>query len=263
VPRMPAGFSLEGRVALITGAASGIGAATAEQFGRAGADSVLSWFPGDPHDVEPVVAAVEKTGRRALAVETDVTRTEDVDGLVAATLAEFGRLDIVVANAGIARDVPAEELDDERWRALMEVDLLGVFRCFRAAIPHMAQRGWGRLLATSSISGGVLGWPSHVHYTAAKGGVIGLIRGLALEVAPKGITVNAVAPGVIVTAQASDPVNSFGPDGLREFAARVPVGRNGEPEDIAAAFHYLASEEASFLTGQTLIVDGGFTLSYT
>jgi 3-oxoacyl-[acyl-carrier protein] reductase len=255
-------FSLQDRVVLITGAASGIGAATAERFARAGAHTVLGWYPGDPHDVAPTVAAVEATGQRALAIEADVASTEDVDRLVATAVSEFGRLDIVIANAGIARDVPATELDDEQWRALMEVDLLGVFRCFRAALPHMTAAGWGRLLATSSISGGVLGWPRHVHYTAAKGGIVGLIRGLALEVAPHGITVNAVAPGVIVTPQASDPVNSLGPDGLREFVARVPVGRNGEPEDIAAAFHYLASEEAAFLSGQTLVVDGGFTLSY-
>lgn len=256
-------FGLQDRVVLITGAASGIGAATAARLARAGADVVLGWYPGDPHDVGPAVEAVEAAGRRALAVEVDVTSTEDVDRLIGTAVSELGRLDVVVANAGIARDVPATELDDEQWRALLEVDLLGVFRCFRAAIPHMSAAGWGRLLATSSISGGVLGWPRHVHYTAAKGGIVGLIRGLSLEVAPQGITVNAVAPGVIVTAQASDPVNSFGPDGLRDFVKRVPVGRNGEAEDIAAAFHYLASEEASFLTGQTLVVDGGFTLSYT
>jgi 3-oxoacyl-[acyl-carrier protein] reductase len=255
-------FGLKDRVVLITGAASGIGAATAGRLARAGADVVLGWYPGDPHEVGPVVESVEAAGRRALAVEVDVTRTEDVEALVGVAMSELGRLDVVVANAGIARDVPATELDDDQWRALMEVDLLGVFRCFRAAIPHMTAAGWGRLLATSSISGGVLGWPRHVHYTAAKAGIVGLIRGLALEVAPHGITVNAVAPGVIVTPQASDPVNSFGPEGLRDFVKRVPVGRNGEPEDIAAAFHYLASEEASFLSGQMLVVDGGFTLSY-
>ena len=159
--------------------------------------------------------------------------------------------------------MPATELDDERWRQLMEIDLLGVFRCFRAALPHMIEAGWGRLLATSSIAGAHQGWARHVHYAAAKAGLVGLVRGLAVEVAPHGITVNAVAPGVIVTPQSLDPVNSLGPDGVEAFAARVPVGRNGLPEDIAHAFLYLASEEASFLTGQVLLVDGGVSLSLT
>jgi 3-oxoacyl-[acyl-carrier protein] reductase len=256
-------FGLEGRAALVTGAASGIGAATAAALARAGADVVLGWYAGDPHDVGPAVREVEAAGRRALAVEADVSQIGDVERLTESALEAFGRLDVVVANAAVARDVPEEELDDERWRALHEVDLLGVFRCFRAALPHMREAGWGRLLATSSIAGAVQGWPRHVHYTAAKAGLVGLVRGLALEVAPDGITVNAVAPGVIVTPQSLDPVNSLGPEGVAEFEQSVPVGRNGRPEDVAAAFVFLASEEAAFLTGQTIVVDGGVTLSLT
>jgi 3-oxoacyl-[acyl-carrier protein] reductase len=256
-------FRLDGRAAVITGAASGIGAATARVFADAGADLVLGWFPGDPHDVEPARRAVEERGRRAIVVEVDVSRSEDVERLTATAMEELGRIDVVVANAGIARLVPVDELDDEHWRRLMEVDLLGVFRCFRAAIPHMRAAGFGRLLATSSIAGGLQGWSQHAHYTAAKAGVVGLVRTLAVECAPWGITANCVAPGVIVTPQSSDPVNSLGPEGLDEFARRVPVGRNGEPEDIAHAFLYLASEESSYLTGQMLLVDGGASLSLT
>jgi 3-oxoacyl-[acyl-carrier protein] reductase len=256
-------FRLDGRVAIVTGAASGIGAATARVFADAGADLVLGWYAGDPHDVEPVVTAVEERGRRCIAVEADVSSTPAAESLVEAAVSSLGRLDIVVANAAIARDVPAEELDDERWRQLMEVDLLGVFRCFRAAIPHLREAGWGRLIATSSIAGGVQGWARHVHYSAAKAGIVGLVRGLALELGPSGITANAVAPGVIVTPQSLDPVNSLGPEGVEAFAASVPVRRNGRPEDIAHTFLFLASEEAGFVTGQTLVVDGGVTLAMT
>ena len=134
-------FRLDGRVALITGAASGIGAATARVLAEAGADVVAGWYPPDPHDVEPTRAAVEGAGRRCLVVEADVSDTSSVDAVVGRAVAELGRLDVVVANAAIARDVPSPELDDERWNALLQVDLAGVFRCFRAAMPHMIDAG--------------------------------------------------------------------------------------------------------------------------
>lgn len=256
-------FSLDRRVALVTGAASGIGAASAHVFAEAGADVVAGWFPGDPHDVSQTVRAVESTGRRCLAVEVDVSETGSVERIVATAIAELGRLDIVLANAAVARDVPSAELDDARWDALLQIDLTGVFRTFRAALPHMVDAGWGRLLATSSIAGAYQGWARHAHYTTAKAGLVGLVRSLAVEFGPHGITANAVAPGVIETPQSLDPVNSLGPDGVRAFAARVPVGRNGYPVDIAHTFLFLASEEASFITGQVLLVDGGVSLSLT
>ncbi len=254
-------FRLDDRAALVTGAASGIGVATATALARNGADVAVTYFAGDPYDVATVVAAVQAEGRRCVAIECDVASTPAVDAAVAGTVAAFGRIDIVVANAGIARVVPSHELDDERWAQLLNVDLAGVFRCFRAALPHMRAAGWGRLLATSSIAGAFLGWAEHVHYTAAKAGIVGLVRSLAVEVAREGITVNAVAPGVIETPQSSDPVNSMGPELLRSFAANVPVGRVGRPEDVAALFAYLASEEAAYLTGQTILIDGGVSLS--
>jgi 3-oxoacyl-[acyl-carrier protein] reductase len=256
-------FSLAGRTALITGAASGIGAATARIFAEAGADIVAGWYPRDPHDVGPTRAAVEATGRRCVIVEVDTSDTDSVEAMVSRGVSELGRIDIVVAGAAIARDVPTPELDDERWEALLNVNLTGVFRTFRAAIPHMIEAGWGRLLTASSIAGAYQGWSRHAHYTASKGGLVGLVRTLAVEFGPHGITANAIAPGIIETPQSLDPVNSLGPDGVREFASRVPVGRTGQPEDIAHTFLFLASEEASYVTGQVLLVDGGVSLSLT
>jgi 3-oxoacyl-[acyl-carrier protein] reductase len=254
-------FRLDDRVALVTGAASGIGAATARVFAEAGADVAVAWFPGDSHDVAATAEAVEAAGRRCHVVEVDVSNETSVERMVESTLTRLGHLDVVVANAAIARDVPFGELDDAHWDSLLQVNLYGVVRTFRAAVPHLRERGWGRLLATSSIAGAVQGWARHAHYAAAKAALVGLIRTLAVELGPSGITANAVAPGVIATPQSLDPVNSLGPNGVREFAKRVPVGRNGVPDDIAYAFLYLASDEASFLTGHILLVDGGVSLS--
>lgn len=253
-------FRLDGKTAIITGAASGIGAATATLFARAGANVVLGWFPGDPHDVAPVEQAITAAGGNALAVEVDVRSTAEVKALVEAAAGRFGGVDVMVANAAIARLVPSGELDDERWNALLDVDLAGVFRCFRETIPQLKARGGGRLLATSSIAGAFTGWPEHTHYATAKAGIQGMVRSLAVELGPAQITVNAIAPGVIATPQALDPVNSLGPDGVAAFGQNVPLGRSGVPEDIAAVFLFLASAEAGYVTGQTILVDGGVTL---
>jgi 3-oxoacyl-[acyl-carrier protein] reductase len=254
-------FRLDNRVAVVTGGASGIGAATARVFAEAGADVAIAWFPGDPHDVEPVRQAVEAAGRRALVVEVDVRKPEQVDALVERCVTELGRVDIAVANAGIARKVPLEELDDDAWNLMLDVDLNGAWRVFRAALPHMRRAGYGRLIATSSVAGTVSAWPEHPHYAAAKAGLVGLMQNLAVEYGPDGITANAVAPGVTETPQALDPVNSLGPEGVAAVAPLVPVRRVGAPEDIAYLYLYLASEQAGYVSGQLIVADGARSLA--
>jgi 3-oxoacyl-[acyl-carrier protein] reductase len=252
-------FSLEGKTALLTGGASGIGAATAVALAQSGADLAIGWYAADGHHVDPVVQQVRTSGREAIAIEGDVSKTSDVERMIESAVARFGRLDIVIANAGIIRARPTTQLTDEDWARLMDVNLGSVLRCFRAALPVMMDQGSGRLLATTSIAG-IWGWPRGVHYGAAKAGIVGLVRSLAVEVGPHGITVNAVAPGTIVSPQSMDEVNALGAAGLRAFEQKVPLRRNGQPGDIAAAFVYLASEEASYVTGHVLVVDGGVML---
>jgi 3-oxoacyl-[acyl-carrier protein] reductase len=249
-------FDLHGRVALVTGAASGIGAATARVFAEAGADLALGWYPPDGHDIDPVVRAVRAARRRAVVAPVDVCSTKDVDALVEQAVSELGGMHIVVANAGIARKVALEDLDDDAWARVLDVDLNGAWRCFRAALPHMRRAGFGRLIATSSVAGTVSAWPEHPHYAAAKAGLVGLVKSLAVEYGPDGVTVNAVAPGVIRTPQALDPVNSLGPAGVDAVAAKIPAGRVGSPEDIAYIYQFLASEQASYVSGQLIVVDG-------
>ncbi len=254
-------FDLTGRVALVTGAASGIGAATARVFAEAGADLALAWYPPDGHDIEPVRKTVEAAGRRVVVAAVDVTRSADVSALVMRAVGELGGMHIVVANAGIARKVELQDLDDAAWNRVVDVNLNGVWRCFRAALPHMQQARFGRLIATSSVAGTVSAWPLHSHYAAAKGGLVGLVKSLAVEFGAYGITANAVAPGVIRTPQALDPVNSLGPEGIETVAAKIPTGRVGTPEDIAYVFQFLASAEASYVNGQLLVVDGARSLA--
>ena len=253
-------FSLENRVAVITGAASGIGAATARVFAEAGADVALAWFPSDPHDVEPVRQAVEAAGQRAVVVEVDVRNDEDVDRLVASCVEELGRVDIAVANAGVAPKISLDRLDGATWNATLDLNLTGAWRLFRAALPHMRNAGYGRLLATSSETGTVSAWAEHHHYAAAKAGLVGLIQNLAVEYGPFGVTANAVAPGAVESPQSLDPENSLGPEGIARIRPHIPVRRVGTPDDIANLYAFLASEEAGYINGATIVVDGGLSL---
>jgi 3-oxoacyl-[acyl-carrier protein] reductase len=253
-------FELTDRVAVITGAGSGIGAETARHFASAGARVILAAYGPDGHDAASVCAGIVAAGGEAIVREADVRSTEDVDALVRVGLETYGRLDIVVANAAIARKAPAIELDDAQWNDLLDVDLAGVWRLFRAAIPAMRDAGYGRLLATTSTVGVLESWPEHVHYSAAKAGIVGVVRSLAAEVGPDGITVNAIAPGIIETPQTLDAINSLGAEGIESTAQTQPIRRIGRPADIAQAYLYLASEHAGFVTGHTLVVDGGRTL---
>jgi 3-oxoacyl-[acyl-carrier protein] reductase len=251
-------FSLAGQVAMITGAASGIGAATARAFAEAGADLVLGWYGPDGHDIEPVRRDVEAAGVTVILGDVDVRHQCEIDGLANEAIRRYGRIDVVVANAGIARREPAVEgTTDETWDQVLDVNLAGSWRTFKAAIPVMRANGYGRLLATTSVSGPVRAWTEHTAYAASKAGIVGMVKTMAVELGPAGITVNAVAPGLVTSPQSLDPVNSLGPAAIARQSALIPVRRVGTPEDIASAFLYLASREASYVNGHVLVVDGG------
>jgi 3-oxoacyl-[acyl-carrier protein] reductase len=251
---------LTGKVAAITGAASGIGRALAVAYARAGVDTVLGHYPGDPHDVEGTVRLVEEAGGRCVAFPLDVRSTSDTDAFAQCAVDTFSRLDLAVAGAGILRRAPLDQLSDSRWHDMLDVDLTGVLRTFRAAAAVM-QDG-GSLVAISSITGGVYGWEEHAHYAAAKSGILGLVRSLANELAPRSIRVNTVIPGLIETPQSLDAANSLGPEGLERAARLIPLGRVGRAEEVARVIRFLTSEDARYVTGQQLVVDGGLTVRW-
>lgn len=247
------------RVAVITGAASGIGRALAVAYAHEGTASIIGALPGDPHDPQETAAIVQSAGGQCVIHEVDVRDVAQVDAFAQRALDEWGRLDVAVANAGVLRKAALADLSDEAWNDMLSVDLTGVVRTFRSAAARMS--GPGSMVAVSSIAGGVYGWGEHCHYAAAKAGVLGLCRSLAVELAPRGIRVNAVIPGLIETPQSSDPVNSLGPEGLRRAGESIPWGRVGHPEEVATAIRFLTSSDATYITGQSLIVDGGLTVA--
>lgn len=248
----------EAKVAIITGAASGIGRSLAIHYAQQGVTTIIGTFPADPHDPEETLRLVIEAGGRAVIHEVDVRRTESVEAFAQRAVAEFGRLDYVVANAGILRNSALEELSDDRWNEMLDVDLTGVLRTLRAGAGRMPDGG--AMVAVSSIAGAVYGWEGHAHYAAAKAGVLGLIRSLAVELGPRQIRVNAIVPGLIKTPQSLDPVNSLGPDGLQRAGNDIPWGRVGEPEEVASVIAFLTSNDARYVTGQSLTVDGGLTV---
>ena len=245
-------------VAIITGAASGIGRALAVHYARRGVLSVIGTFPGDPHDPEETLELVQKAGGEAVIHEVDVRSTSSVDAFAKRAVTEYGRLDYAIANAGVLRNSPLDELTDERWNDMLDVDLTGVLRTLRAGAAHM--NDGGAMVAVSSIAGGVYGWEEHAHYAAAKAGVLGLVRSVAAELGPRGIRANAIIPGLIETPQSLDPVNSLGPEGLQRAGKDIPWGRVGRPEEVASAIGFLTSDDSVYITGQSLIVDGGLTI---
>jgi 3-oxoacyl-[acyl-carrier protein] reductase len=246
------------RVAVVTGAASGIGRAVAVGYATEGVPVAIGAYPGDPHDPHETLALVEAAGGVGVVVEVDVRDSTQVERLAQTAHATFGRIDYVVANAGVLRRAALADLSDERWDDMMSVDLTGVMRTVRSCSPYLGEGG--AVVAVSSITGGVYGWEEHAHYGAAKAGVLGLCRSLAVELAPRGIRVNAVIPGLIETPQSSDPVNSLGPEGLVRAGADIPWGRVGRPEEVADVIRFLTSHASRYVTGQQLVVDGGLTV---
>ena len=244
---------LEDKTAIVTGASSGIGKGIAKDFAEEGANVVVSDV--DVESGEKVVGEIEDSGGSAIFVKTDVSDEEDVDELVEKTLSEYSKIDILVNNAGVYIQKPITEMETDEWDKVIDVNLKGVFLMTRRVAQEMVENEEGKIINVSSIAGEV-GYPNSSAYSATKGGTIAMTRALALELSPKGINVNAVAPGVIKTAMTDDLLSDEDVKG--QMLANTPIGRLGEPEDIASAVTYLASKDADFVTGETLFVDGGW-----
>lgn len=247
-------------VLLVTGAASGIGRAAALSAAAAGWAVAVGTFAGDPYDASAVVAEIAAAGGRALAVAADVRDSAQLDAAVATAVAELGGLDGVLANAGVLKRALLEAVTDEDWNRILDVDLTGVMRTVRAAAPVLPPGG--SVVVVSSIAGAAVGWAGHTPYAAAKAGLLGFVRSAALELGPRGVRVNAVLPGVIESPQSLDPVNSGGEQGLVDSARAIPLGRVGQPADVADVITFLLSEAARYVSGQTLTVDGGLTAAW-
>lgn len=247
-------MKLEGMTALVTGASRGIGREIALELARQGANVAVN-YAGSEAKANETVAEIEKMGRKAFAVRADVSNAEAVAEMVKETIAAFGSLDILVNNAGITRDNLLMRMKEEEWDAVISTNLKGVFLCTKAVTRQMMKQRSGRIVNVASIVG-VSGNPGQANYVAAKAGVIGLTKTTARELASRGINVNAVAPGFITT----DMTNKLSEDIKAEMLKQVPLARFGEPQDVARVVTFLASEDSSYMTGQTLHIDGGMVM---
>lgn len=241
--------SLEGKVALVTGAAKRIGRSVALRLATEGVDVVVN-YRASKREADEVVAEIVAMGRRAVAVQADVSRRADVAAMFEAVEKEFGRLDILVNNAGMFFSAKFDELTEEQWDRILDTNLKSQFLCCQAAAPLLRRSGQGRIINFASL-GGLLAWPGYTHYCVSKAGVIMLTRCLARALAPE-ITVNAVAPGTI-------SFDGDAPELAEDFIRRAPLQRTGTAKDIDDAVLFLA--QSPFITGQVIVVDGGRTLT--
>ncbi len=245
---------LSNKVALITGASRGIGREVAIEMAKAGADIVINYI-GDVNLALEVQGQVQALGRKAIILEADVSNAQAVEELLEKAVAEFSRIDILVNNAGITRDNLLARMKEEDWDAVMNVNLKSVFNCTKATLKYMMKQRYGKIVNVSSVVG-VMGNAGQANYSASKAGVIGFTKSIAKEVASRNITVNAVAPGFIdteMTAKLPEKVKT-------EMSANIPLNRFGLPVDIANAIIFLASDNAGYITGQTLHIDGGMVM---
>ena len=242
----------ENRVALVTGAGRGIGKTIAQRLAREGAAVAVNDLRVE--SIQQTLEEITAAGVFSLPVPADVSSAEEVNAMVEAVISEFGHLDILVNNAGIAQDQLLMRMTEDQWDRVIAIDLKSVFLCTRAALKYMLKAKWGRIISLASVVG-LIGNTGQANYAAAKAGVTGFTRSLAREVGTRGITVNALAPGFIetdMTAQLSEKQR-------QELYGRIPMGFLGTPDDVAAACAFLASEEARYITGHVITVDGGMT----
>ena len=250
-------MQLKNKVAIVTGSSRGIGKAVAERFARDGAKVVVNYVR-NKKAADAVVVGIRKAGGEAVAVKADVSKRADAERLIKSAIKAFGRLDIVVSNAGIVIDRPFIESTDEDWIASIENNLHGFFNVCQAALKPMLKQKWGRIIATCSCITEVadFGGNKFSVCTASKGGITAMLRPIAAEVAREGVTVNGVSPGYIAT----EMLGEIDPAGLEATLGLVPMRRYGKPEEIAAAMAFLASEDAAYITGQVLRVNGGLSM---
>ena len=243
---------LKDKVAIVTGGSRGIGRATAIALAASGA-SVAVNYASSSGAADEVVAAIVAMGGKAIAIKADVSNEDEVEALVKATKTEFGRIDVLVNNAGITRDTLLLRMKLADWQAVIDLNLTGVFLCTRAVSKIMLKQKSGRIINIASVAG-QMGNPGQANYSAAKAGVIGFTKTVAKELAPRGITVNAVAPGFIAT----DMTSELEADGILQF---IPLGRYGEADEVAGMIRFLAADPAAaYITGQTFNVDGGMVM---
>ena len=249
-------FELKDKVALVTGARRGMGKTHALALAQQGAKVAVTDI--DANECLPVVEEIKSKGGEAVCFKMDVSNAAEVNQVFDEVIKQFGRLDILVNNAGIYQPKPASEITEEDWNKMIDIDLKGVFLCAQRAAKEMAKNKWGRIINIASIaSGGVgVGISGGAHYTAAKGGVIGLTETLAVEWAPLGINVNAIGPGAIDTPMVS--AAQIPEETMKAMMDGIPLKRIGRPEEVSAMVVFLASEESSYVTGATFYVDGGW-----